>query len=319
MLRYIAKRLLIAIPVIIGITLIEFMLINLAGSPLAMMQGPRVSQEAIDNRAAQLGLDQPVPIQYLNWMRELLQGNLGYSFTARQPVAALIGKHLGPTLLLMGVSLLIGLLISIPIGIFSATRRYTAGDYAVVSTSFLASSIPGFFFSMLLVYLFTVRLKWLPSGGMMTMGGNGGFWDIARHMVMPVLVLATSIAGSNVRYVRSSLIEILQKEYLRTAKAKGVSPFSLINKHAMRNALIPIVTMLGMQIPMLFGGAVIIEQFFSWPGLGLLTMSAIMSRDYPTIMGVSLFSALIVLGSNLVTDILYAVVNPTIRLTGAKE
>lgn len=319
MLRYIFKRLLIAIPVLIGITLIEFMLINLAGSPLAMMQGPRVSQEAIDNRAEQLGLDQPVPVQYVSWLRQLLSGNLGYSITSRQPVAVLIGKHVGPTVLLMGVSLLLGLLISIPIGIYSAIKRYTAGDYAVVSASFLASSIPGFFFSMLMIYIFTIRLKWLPSSGMMTMGSGGDFWDVARHMVMPVTVLATSIAGSNVRYVRSSLMEILQKDYLRTAKAKGVTPFWQINKHAMRNALIPIVTMLGMQIPMLFGGAVIIEQLFSWPGLGLLTMSAILSRDFPTIMGVSLFSALIVLGANLVTDILYAVVNPTIRLTGAKE
>lgn len=319
MLRYIFKRLLIAIPVLIGITLIEFMLINLAGSPLAMMQGPRVSQEAIDNRAEQLGLDQPVPVQYVSWLRQLLSGNLGYSITSRQPVAVLIGKHVGPTVLLMGVSLLLGLLISIPIGIYSAIKRYTAGDYAVVSASFLASSIPGFFFSMLMIYIFTIKLKWLPSSGMMTMGSGGDFWDVARHMVMPVTVLATSIAGSNVRYVRSSLMEILQKDYLRTAKAKGVTPFWQINKHAMRNALIPIVTMLGMQIPMLFGGAVIIEQVFSWPGLGLLTMSAILSRDFPTIMGVSLFSALIVLGANLVTDILYAVVNPTIRLTGAKE
>lgn len=319
MLRYIAKRLLIAIPVLIGITLLEFLLINLAGSPLAMMQGPRVSQAAIDNRAALLGLDLPVPLQYLSWVRELLSGNLGISFTTHQPVAELIGRNIGPTILLMGVSLLLGLLIAIPIGIYSATRRYSLGDYTVVSSSFLASSIPGFFFSMLLIYLFSIKLKWLPSSGMTTLGTSGGFVDVARHMVMPVIVLATSIAGSNVRYIRSSLIEILQKDYLRTAKAKGVPRFSLINKHAMRNALIPIVTMLGMQIPMLFGGAVIIEQVFSWPGLGLLTMSAILSRDYPVIMGVSLFSALIVLGANLLTDILYAVVDPTIRLTKEGE
>ncbi|MBQ5599685.1 MAG: ABC transporter permease, partial [Lachnospiraceae bacterium] len=197
---------------------------------------------------------------------------------------------------------------------FSAVKQYSKGDYIVVTASFLGSSVPGFFLSMILVYIFTVKLGLLPSSGMITLGTNGGAADIAKHMIMPVLVLAFSIAGTNIRYIRSAVLEILQQDYLRTARSKGIGHFLVINKHALRNALIPIVTVIGMQIPLLFGGQVIIEQIFSWPGLGLMTMSAINSRDYPVIMGVCLLSAIVVLAANLVTDILYALVDPTIQL-----
>ena len=239
---------------------------------------------------------------------------MGYSIKSYQPVSDMIGSHLGPTLLLMGVSLLVSLLMAVPAGIYSAVHQYSKGDYAVVTFSFLGSSIPGFFLSLLLIYVFTVKLGWLPSSGMTTLGTEGGFSDVARHMVMPVIVLATSMAGSNIRYIRSAVLEILQQDYLRTARAKGIGRFKVINKHALRNALVPIVTVIGMEIPVLFGGAVIIEQVFSWPGLGLMTMSAITSRDYPVIMGVCLLSAVVVLVANLVTDIMYALADPTIQL-----
>ena len=180
--------------------------------------------------------------------------------------------------------------------------------------SFLGSSVPGFFLSLLLIYIFTVKLGLLPSSGMITLGTEGGAGDVAKHMVMPVIVLAASMAGSNIRYIRSAVLEILQQDYLRTARAKGIGRFKVIYKHALRNALIPIVTVIGMEIPMLFGGAIIIEQVFSWPGLGLMTMSAISNRDYPVIMGVCLLSAVVVLVGNLLTDILYALVDPTIQL-----
>jgi len=314
MMRYILKRILIAIPVLIGITLIDYFIMSLAGSPLSMMQGPRVSQAAVEARAIQMGLDQPFYVQYLTWLGQLLKGNLGYSTKTFQPVAEMIQSHVGPTLLLMGTSLLLGLLVAVPLGVYSATHQYSKGDYAAVTVSFLGTSIPSFFLSLILVYLFTVRLGWLPSGGMTTLGVENGIGDVIRHMVMPVLVLVASLAGSNIRYIRSSVLEILQQDYLRTAKAKGIGRFRVINKHAIRNALLPIVTVIGMQIPMLFGGAVIVEQVFSWPGLGLMTMSAIMNRDYPVIMGVCLLSAVIVLAGNLLTDILYAVVDPTIQL-----
>lgn len=312
--KYIIKRILIAIPVLIGITIIDYAIMCLAGSPLEMLQGPRISEAAVQAREIALGLDQPFYVQYFVWLKQLLQGNMGYSISSYQPVSDMIMSHLGPTLLLMGTSLIVSLILAVPAGIFSAIHQYSKGDYTVVTLSFLGSSIPGFFLSLLLIYIFTVKLGWLPSSGMTTLGMEGGVADVARHMVMPVLVLAVSLAGTNIRYIRSAVLEILQQDYLRTAKAKGIGRFKVIGKHALRNALIPIVTVIGMQIPMLFGGQVIIEQVFSWPGLGLMTMSAITSRDYPVIMGVCLLSAVVVLVANLVTDILYALVDPTIQL-----
>lgn len=312
--KYIMKRILIAVPVLIGITIIDYAIMCLAGSPLEMLQGPRVSEAAKAAKEIALGLDKPFYVQYFVWLGQLLQGNMGYSIKSYQSVSAMIGSHLGPTLLLMGISLIVGLLVAIPAGIYSAFHQYSKGDYAVVTFSFLGSSIPGFFLALLLVFVFTVKLGWLPSSGMITLGTEGGFGDVAKHMVMPVIVLATSIAGRNIRYIRSAVLEILQQDYLRTARAKGIGRFKVIYKHALRNALVPIVTVIGMEIPVLFGGAVIIEQVFSWPGLGLMTMSAIISRDYPVIMGVCLLSAVVVLFANLITDILYALVDPTIQL-----
>lgn len=312
--KYIIKRILIAIPVLIGITIIDYAIMCMAGSPLEMLQGPRVSEAAVEAKKIALGLDKPFYIQYFVWLSQLLHGNMGYSMKSYQPVSEMIGSHLGPTLLLMGVSLIVSLLMAIPAGIYSAIRQYSKGDYAVVTLSFLGSSIPGFFLSLLLIYLFTVKLGWLPSSGMTTLGTQGGFADVAKHMVMPVIVLAFSIAGRNIRYIRSAMLEILQQDYLRTARAKGIGNFKVINVHALRNALIPIITVIGMEIPVMFGGAVIVEQVFSWPGLGLMTMSAITSRDFPVIMGVCLLSAVVVLIANLITDILYALADPTIQL-----
>ena len=293
--KYILKRILIAIPVLIGITLIDYAIMCLAGSPLEMLKGPRISDAALQAKEIAAGLDKPLIVQYFVWLWQLLQGNLGYSMKSYEPVSAMIGSHIGPTLLLMGASLALSLLIAVPAGIYSAVKQYSKGDYAVVTASFIGSSIPSFFLALILIYIFTVKLGILPSGGMNTLGMDGSVADTIRHMVLPVTVLAVSLAGSNIRYIRSSFLEILQQDYLRTA-------------------LLPIVTVIGMQIPMLFGGAVIIEQVFSWPGLGLMTMTAIMGRDYPVIMGVCLLSAVVVLVSNLITDILYALVDPTIQL-----
>ena len=311
--KYVAKKILLALPVLLGITLIDYLIMCLAGSPLDMMISPRATQEAVAMKAQQLGLDQPVLVQYLSWLGQLFQGNLGYSYKSYQPVAEMIGSQMAPTLLLMGVSLVLGLLIAVPAGIYSAIHRYQKRDFAVVTASFFGSSIPGFFLALILIYVFNVRLGWLPSSGMFTPGTGGDFWDVVRHLIMPAVVLAVSVAGSNIRYIRSAMLEILEMDYLRTAKAKGIGRFLVINKHALRNALLPIVTVIGMQIPTLFGGAVIIEQIFSWPGLGLMTMNAITGRDYPVIMGVCLLSAVVVQVSNLLTDIVYALVDPTIK------
>ena len=311
--KYILKKLLLAVPVLLGITILDYALMSLAGSPLDMMVGPRVTEGTVAARAAQWGLDQPIYVQYWNWLTEVLHGNLGYAYKSGQPVAEIIGSHLGPTLLLMGVSMVLGLLIAVPGGIYSAVHRYQKRDYAVVSASFLLSSVPGFFLALVLIYLFTVVLGWLPSSGMYTPGVGGDWVDVARHLIMPSLVLALGVAGGNIRYIRSSVLEILEMDYLRTATAKGLGRKIVIRKHALRNALLPIITVIGMQIPTLFGGAVIVEQMFSWPGLGQVTWDAVLSRNYPVIMGVCLLSAVVVLAANLVTDILYALVDPTIQ------
>ena len=313
--KYIVKRILIAIPVLIGITIIDYAIMCMAGSPLEMLQGPRVSQAAVEARGDPAGAGQAVLCAVFCLAGPAFAWEHGLFH--RQLSAG--GGHgseatLGPTLLLMGVSLIVSLLIAVPAGIYSAIHQYSKGDYTVVTLSFLGSSIPGFFLSLLLIFVFTVKLGWLPSSGMKTLGTEGGFLDVAAHMVMPVIVLAVSMAGTNIRYIRSAVLEILQQDYLRTARAKGIGRFKVINKHALRNALIPIVTVIGMEIPLLFGGQVIVEQVFSWPGLGLMTMSAITSRDYPVIMGVCLLSAVVVLMANLLTDILYALVDPTIQL-----
>ncbi|NLB90868.1 MAG: ABC transporter permease [Clostridiales bacterium] len=314
MFKYIWKRILIAIPVLIGITIIDFALMNLApGSPLDMLQGPRVSQAAVEMRAEQLGINEPIHIQYLTWMKELFKGNLGHSISKYTPVTQMIGEHIGPTVLLIGVSLIISLGLAIPLGVYSATHQYGKADYGIVAFSFVGTSIPSFFLANILIYIFTIKLKILPSSGMMTLGTSGGFFDIVKHMVMPVMVLVCSLTGTYLRYIRSSMLEILQQDYLRTAKGKGIGRYLVIHRHAMRNALLPIISVIGMQIPMLVGGAVIVEKVFSWPGLGLLTMNAILARDYPVIMGVCLLSAVIVVIGNLLTDIAYAIADPRIR------
>ena len=313
MIRYILKRILIAVPVLLGITVIDYFIMNLAGSPLEMMLGPRVTEAALAQKAEMLGLDQPVIVQYWNWLKEVFQGNLGYSIKQNLPVASLIGRYVGPTVLLMATSLIISMLIAVPAGIHSAVKQYSKRDYVIVTLSFIATSVPSFFLALVLIYFFNLRLAVLPSSGMTTLGTAGGWADIIKHMILPVAVMVFSVVGVNIRYIRASMLEIMEQDYLRTATAKGIGRRKVISKHALRNALLPIVTVFGLQVPMLFSGAVVIEQVFSWPGLGLLTMTAILNRDFPLIMGVSLLSAIVVLLSNLITDIIYAVVDPTIE------
>lgn len=313
LLRYVIKRLLIAIPVLIGITLIDYFLMNVAGNPIDMMIGPRITEAAKQAKMIELGLDKSFLVRYWFWLKELFNGNMGYSLTTYQPVIQMIRQNMGPTVLLMGTSMFLSFLIAIPAGIYSALKQYTVRDYAIVGTSFLFISIPGFFLALVLVFLFSTGLGWLPSSGMKTLGGAGGLADTIRHMIMPVIVMSASVTGSNVRYIRSGMLEILQQPYLRTAESKGIGRPKVIYRHAVRNALLPIITLIGLQLPMLLGGSVVIEQIFSWPGLGLMTMSAILSRDFPVIMGVSLLAAIAVLLANIITDILYAIADPTIR------
>lgn len=312
--KYVIKKILLAIPILFGITIIDFLFMSHAGNPLEMIHGPKISQAALHAKEIEYGLNKPFYIQYFVWLNQVIHGNFGYSYKSYQPVSHLISSHVEPTLLLMGSALLISSALSIPIAIYSATHQYSRKDYAIVTTSFIGTSIPSFFLALFLIYLFTVKLGLLPSSGMNELDGIGGIGDVVNHMILPVGVLVVATVGSNVRYVRSAMLEILQKDYLLTAKAKGIGNFLVINKHALKNALISIITIIGMQIPSLFGGTIIIEQIFSWPGLGMLTMTAVLNEDYPVIMAVCLLTAAVVLITNLLTDILYSLVDPTITL-----
>lgn len=314
MLHYIIRRILIAIPVLFGVTVFSYFIINLApGNPVDMYVNPSATPEQIAMAKHNLGLDQPVWMQYFHWLGQLLRGDLGISYSTHGPVADVIASHIGPTVLLMGTALIVGYLIAIPLGILSATRQYSWIDYCTTGFSFLGISVPHFFLGLVVIYVFASKLGILPTGGMNTLGGSNGVLDTILHLILPVSVLATGIAGNMVRYVRSSMLDVLGKDYLRTAMAKGLSHFIITNKHALRNALIPIITVIGMDIPLLIGGAVVTEQIFQWPGLGQLTIQSITSRDYSTLMAINLLAAVAVLVSNLVTDILYSVADPRIR------
>jgi peptide/nickel transport system permease protein len=314
MFQYIIRRVFIAIPVLIGVTIFNFFIINLApGNPVDMFVNPNMSEADKEAKKEALGLNDPLWEQYGRWMGNMLQGDFGYSFATYEPVMSNIADRIGPTVLLMGAALIIAYLIAIPIGIISATRQYSFIDYLTTSVSFLGISIPNFFLGLGAIYVFSIVFKVLPTGGMTTLGSSGGFMDVFMHLILPATVLGTAIAGNMVRYVRSSMLEVLGQDYLRTARAKGLREFIVNNKHALRNALIPIVTVIGLDIPMLIGGAVVTEQIFQWPGLGQLTIQSIGSRDYPTLMALNFLAAFTVLFSNLLTDVFYSVVDPRIK------
>ncbi|MUT66868.1 ABC transporter permease [Paenibacillus sp. NEAU-GSW1] len=312
--RFILRRLIIAIPVFFGITVLSFLLMNMApGNPVDMMINPNIPKEMLDLRKELLGLNDPLYIQYGKWLLGLLQGDLGYSYSTYAPVAHMIGERIGPTLLLASLALAVGLLIAIPAGVISAIHQNSKLDYALTGLSFLGTSIPPFFLGLGLIYIAGIELKWLPTGGMSTLGGNGGAADVIRHLILPVTVLGVTIAGKKVRYVRASMLDVLQHDYLRTARAKGLKRHVVTYKHALRNALIPIITIVGTEIPLLLGGSIIIEQVFQWPGIGQLTMEAILARDYPTLMGLNLVAACVVLMTTMLMDILYAAADPRIK------
>jgi peptide/nickel transport system permease protein len=295
---------------------LNYFIIKLApGNPVDMFIDPNTPKEVLELRKEILGLNDPVILQYFKWLLNLLHGQLGYSFSSYAPVTKIIGERIGPTLLLASAALIFGMLIAIPVGILSAVKQNTKFDYIMTGLSFIGTSIPQFFLGLGLIYVFAVQLKWFPTGGMITLGGAGGFWDRLSHMILPVFVLGIVIAGKKVRYVRASMLDVMNMDYLRTANSKGLHPFIVTNKHALRNALLPIITVVGMEIPLLLGGSILIEQIFQWPGIGQLTIQSILSRDYPILMGLNLVAALIVLTTNLLTDLLYAAADPRIKYT----
>jgi peptide/nickel transport system permease protein len=239
---------------------------------------------------------------------------MGYSFFDRRPVGDIIKERLWPTAELMGTALLLALAIGVPLGLLAAIRQYSVVDYASAVLSLTTISTPSFFLGLAAIYLFSLKLNLLPTSGMFTAGAPRSIGDDLIHLVLPASILGLNLAGPFVRYARSSLLEVIRQDYLTTARAKGLRAFVVVVRHALPNALIPLITVIGIQIPALFAGAVIVEQIFSWPGMGQLALASITQRDYPVLMGFTMIVAVLVLTCNLLADIAYAVVDPRIRL-----
>ncbi len=319
MYRWLVRRVLVSIPVLIGITILGFLFVRLApGDPVRMMINPEYmaggAEEYIAQRRAELGLDKPLPVQYVAWLTEVTRGNLGYSFFDRRPVGDIIKERVVPTIELMGTALLLALVIGVPVGLLSAVHQYSALDYTAAVLSLAAISTPSFFLGLAAIYVFSLKLNLLPTSGMYTAGASRSIFDDLHHLILPAAILGLNLAGPFVRYARSSLLEVIRQDYLQTARAKGLRSQTVIVRHALPNALIPLITVIGIQVPALFAGAVVIEQIFSWPGMGQLALASITQRDYPVLLGFILVIAVLVLLSNLIADIAYAVVDPRIRL-----
>ncbi len=312
--RYIIRRLIQAIPLLIGITIVSFLIIHLApGDPALTMIDPKASVAEMERVRTMLGLDKPLHIQYWRWFSGILQGDFGRSFTDGRPVLTKIVERIPATLELTVLALLVSMVIAIPIGVISATRQYSLFDYTATVGAFLGVAIPNFWFGMLCILVFSVYLGWLPSYGRMSLFGPPTLLDRIEHLILPVMVLGLSQTAGLTRYVRSSMLEVIRQDYIRTARSKGLSERVVIYRHALKNALIPVVTILGLSLPGLLGGALITEQVFAWPGMGLLSYKAIFRRDYPVVMGVNLMAAFLVVVGNFLADISYALIDPRVR------
>lgn len=316
MAKYILRRLVFSIPLLVGVTIIVFVLANLmpGDALLAMMaDDTALSKDTLEQQRDRLGLNDPLPVQYLRWLGNLVQGNLGHSLVTHESVSKAIGDRILPTLKLMGAALAFGVVVGVTLGVISALKQYSILDYVLTVFGFAGLSIPVFFLGMLFVYVFALKLRWLPSSGMRTAGEPASLVDNLEHLVLPALAIGLLRVVTFMRYTRNSMLEVLRSDYLITARAKGLRPRTVILVHAFRNALIPIVTVIGLSLPTLLVGAVYIETIFQWPGMGMLFIRAVNQRDNPMLMGVVLVTSIAVLVSNLLVDITYAAVDPRIR------
>ncbi|QOY37416.1 ABC transporter permease [Anaerobacillus isosaccharinicus] len=314
MTTYIIRRLIMMIPILFGISLISFAIMYAApGKPAVMDLDPSISVEDREKQMEKLGLNDPPHIQYLNWMGNVLKGDFGTSFTKKQPVKDMILDRLPNTLILMVFSTILAVIIAIPFGVLSATKQYSKLDYGVTITSFLGLATPNFWLGLMLIMLFSVQLGWTPVGGVSTLGAEFSLLDRLHHLILPAIVLATADMAGLTRYTRSSMLEVINQDYIRTARSKGFPERTVIYKHGLRNGLIPIITIFGLMLPTFIGGSVIVESLFSWPGIGKLFIDATFERDYPVIMAITMFGALLTVIGNLIADILYAVLDPRIE------
>ena len=313
---YILRRLLISIPILLGITVIVFCMIAFApGDAVSAYIRPEQAGNAALRAAIvkELGLDQPLPIRYLHWISQTLQGNLGYAAVTGQPVNQYVWSGFLASASLMLTALVIGIVIGIPLGMLSALRQYSRTDFGLTGVAFLGISTPSFLAGIGALYLFGLTLGLFPIGGMQTAAVPFDIWDFARHLALPALILGFGYVAILMRYTRASMLDVINSQYVTTAEAKGLAPRTVVLRHAFRNALIPIITVIGLTLPELIGGAAITETVFTWPGLGLRLVDAVNGRDFPVIMGIALVFAVFVLIANLLTDVAYAAVDPRIR------
>jgi peptide/nickel transport system permease protein len=317
--QYITRRLLQMIPVLIGVSVVIFFILQLApGDALTGKMDPKLTPERKQELRHQMGLDQPVYKQYFRWAGGVLQGDFGESTNFKQPVGKVMNTYIWNTFLISVFTLILSVLISIPIGVVSATKQYSKFDGFFTIFALIGISMPSFFFGMLLIKVFAVDLQILPVSGMTTAGstatGISYLLDVGRHMILPLIVLTLGSVAGLMRYTRSSMLEVIRQDYIRTARAKGLKEKVVIYRHALRNGMIPVITLLGFWLPALFSGAFITESIFLWPGIGPIDIGAVSGRDYPLMMGINILFAVLTLFGNLIADVTYAVVDPRIRL-----
>jgi peptide/nickel transport system permease protein len=312
--NYIIRRLLLLIPVLFGVSLIVFMVMHLSpGDPAVVMLGPTASEEDVQQMRRQLGLDQPLYVQYGRWVGNVLQGDFGRSITMRRPVLPEILTRFKATMILTSASLVISTVLGVSIGVISAVKQYSWFDRGSMLMALLGVSMPVFWLGIMLMVVFSLQLGWLPAGGMYSAGSDRSLIDLLRHLILPAFTLAAASVALVARITRSMMLEVIRQDYIRTARAKGLSETLTITRHALKNALIPVVTVLGLQTGYLLGGAILTETVFSWPGLGLLMVQSITARDFPVVQGGVLLIALTFVLVNLLVDIMYAYLDPRIR------
>jgi ABC-type dipeptide/oligopeptide/nickel transport system permease component len=310
---YVVRRLLLAVPVLFGVSLIVFAVMHLApGDPAAIMLGAQATREDVERLHRELGLDRPLPVQYAHWLGRVAQGDLGRSIPLGREVLPEVLVRFRATLILTGGALAVALLIGVPAGIVSATRQYSWLDRLSMGVAVTGVSLPVFWTGIMLIIVFSLTLRWLPSAGMYSPYG-GDLVDLLWHLVLPALTLGTVSAAALARMTRSSVLEIVRQDFVRSARAKGLAERAVVGRHILKNAVNPIVTVLGIQVGTLLGGAILTETVFSWPGLGSMMVRAIQARDYPLVQGGVLLIATTFVGVNLLVDLLYAVFDPRIR------
>ena len=314
MVRYVVNRLVQSMVLIVFVSMLTFVLIHSAPGGPAVLLAPDMTKEQIEQARKALGLDDPIPLQYARWAGYVIRGSMGTSYSQGLPVTDLLIRRLPETLELVLTGLALATIAGVLIGIVSARKQYSLVDKLSTGFCFFGMSVPVFWFGLMLIIFFSIDLKLLPSAGSYTLGAPASIWDRFTHLVLPAVVLATANLALIARYTRSSMLEVLNADYLRTARAKGLKESVVLSRHALRNALIPIVTVVGLMVPRLVSGVAITESVFAWPGMGSLAVDSAVQRDYPVVMGITLMVSALVVITNFLTDLSYLLLDPRVKL-----